>query len=101
MSLKHSARLKRASAGRGLAEALGYPADVLEIQSPCGDHDDRTVRWAIADLLDVIAATGPDAASSPTEENRRRMQWLLEHPDEVNLPKIGPDRIEGLFLDLV
>jgi len=62
------------------------PADVLEIQSPCGDHDDRTVRWAISDLLDVIEASGPDAASIPTEENRKRMQWLLDHDDEVNLP---------------
>jgi DNA (cytosine-5)-methyltransferase 1 len=63
-----------------------HPTDVLKIQSPCGDHDDRTVRWAIADLLDVIAASGPDAASTPTKENRKRMQWLVDHPDEVNLP---------------
>lgn len=63
-----------------------HPTDVLEIQSPCGDHDDRTVRWAIADLLDITAASGPDAASTPTKENRERMQWLLDHPDEVNLP---------------
>lgn len=62
------------------------PADLLEIQSPCVGHDDRTVRWAIADLLDVTAVAGPDAASRPTEENRRRMQWLLDHDDEVNLP---------------
>jgi len=62
------------------------PADVLEIQSPCGDHADRTVRWAIADLLATVAETGPDAASTPTDENRKRMQWLLAHPDEVNLP---------------
>lgn len=62
------------------------PTDVLGIQSPCGDHDDRTVRWAIADLLDVTATTGPDSPSIPTKENRKRMQWLLDHPDEVNLP---------------
>ncbi len=71
-----------------LLAALGDhvdPADLLKIHSPCGNHDDRTVRWAIADLLDVTAVAGPDAASRPTEENRRRMQWLLDN-DEVNLP---------------
>ncbi len=62
------------------------PTDVLEIQSPCADHDDRTVRWAIADLGRLIATTGPDAASTPTAENRERMQWLVDHPDKVNLP---------------
>jgi DNA (cytosine-5)-methyltransferase 1 len=60
------------------------PADLLEIESPCSRHD-RTVRWAIADLLDVTAVAGTDAASRPTAENRRRMQWLLDH-DEFNLP---------------
>lgn len=61
------------------------PADLLEIRSPCGDHDDRTVRWAIADLLDVTAVGGPDAPSRPTDENLTRMQWLLDH-NEINLP---------------
>jgi DNA (cytosine-5)-methyltransferase 1 len=62
------------------------PTDVLEIRSPCGDHDDRTVRWAIADLLELTATTGPDSPSIPTAENRKRMQWLLDHPNTVNLP---------------
>ncbi len=61
------------------------PADMLEIQARCGDHDDRTVRWGIADLLNVVATTGPDAASIPTAQNRSRMQWLLDQ-DAVNLP---------------
>ena len=61
------------------------PAELLEMRSPCGYHDERTVRWAIADLLAVTADTGPDTASRPTAKNLERMQWLLDK-DKVNLP---------------
>ena len=38
------------------------PADLLDMHSPCDDHDERTVRWAIDDLVDKDASIGPDSA---------------------------------------
>ncbi len=61
------------------------PTSVLEARSPCATHDERTVEWAIGDLVSVTATTGPDAPSMPSPVNRERMQWLLEH-DEYDLP---------------
>src|SRR5690606_13269338 len=46
----------------------------------------RSVRWAIADLLDVTAKTGPDSPSTPTAENLKRMKWLHAAPGRTDLP---------------
>ena len=61
------------------------PAVLLDIESPCEVHDERSVRWAIGDLLDMATKTGPDIPSTPTATNLARMQWLLDH-DEYDLP---------------
>lgn len=58
---------------------LVEPADILEMRSPCAGHGERSVRWAIGDLLDRAATTGPDTASTPTKVNSERMQWLIDH----------------------
>jgi DNA (cytosine-5)-methyltransferase 1 len=58
---------------------------VLDIHSPCSHHDERTVRWAIEDLLDRSSESGPDSPSRPTETNLARMQWLIDH-DRYDLP---------------
>jgi DNA (cytosine-5)-methyltransferase 1 len=61
------------------------PAVILDMRSPCDEHDERSVRWAIADLVSQTAASGPDAASIPTAVNLARMQWLIDQ-DEYDLP---------------
>lgn len=61
------------------------PAVLLGMHSPCNDHDERSVRWAIDDLVGKNTYTGPDSASTPTDVNRKRMQWLVDE-DELNLP---------------
>lgn len=53
--------------------------------SPCNEHAERSVRWAIADLVDHTAVSGPDTPSKPTPVNLKRMQWLIEQ-DEYDLP---------------
>ena len=55
------------------------------LDSVCDDHAERSVRWAIEDLVDHTARSGPDAASRPTPVNLERMQWLIDR-DEYNLP---------------
>ncbi|WP_158564087.1 DNA mismatch endonuclease Vsr [Jiangella anatolica] len=62
------------------------PEQVLESQSPCRDHDERTVRWAISDLVDVLAASGPDSPSKASPENKIRMEWLHAAPGRTDLP---------------
>lgn len=61
------------------------PGEVLQTCSPCSDHGERTVRWAIEDLLERSASTGLDAPSRPTKTNLERMRWLLEN-GECDLP---------------
>lgn len=61
------------------------PAVLLEMHSPCDDHAERSVRWAIDDLVDKGTSTGPDSPSTPTDVNRERMQWLIDQ-DKYNLP---------------
>lgn len=61
------------------------PAVLLDIESPCEAHAERTVRWAIADLADRTTANGPDSPSTPTTTNLARMQWLIDN-DEYDLP---------------
>ena len=53
--------------------------------SVCDDHAERSVRWAIEDLVDQTAQSGPDAASRPTSVNLERMQWLIGR-DKYDLP---------------
>ena len=53
--------------------------------SACDDHAERSVRWAIEDLVDQTAKTGPDSASRSTPVNLERMQWLIGQ-DEYDLP---------------
>lgn len=61
------------------------PAELLDVHSPCDNHEERSVRWAIDDLVDNGASVGPDAPSTPTEVNLTRMQWLIDN-GEYNLP---------------
>ena len=53
--------------------------------SACDDHAERSVRWAIEDLIDQTTESGPDTASRPTPVNLERMQWLIDQ-DEYDLP---------------
>ena len=53
--------------------------------SACDDHAERSVRWAIEDLVDQTAKTGPDSASRSTPVNLKRMQWLIGQ-DKYDLP---------------
>ena len=66
-------------------DKLVDPAVLLDMHSPCDDHDERSVRWAIDDLLDKQASTGPDSPPTPTDLNRKRMQWLIDNK-QYNLP---------------
>jgi len=61
------------------------PAELLDVHSPCDKHEERSVRWAIDDLVDNGASVGPDAPSIPTDVNLGRMQWLIDN-GQYNLP---------------
>lgn len=61
------------------------PAVVLNAISPCRDNHERTVRWAISDLVDQTSTSGPDAASTASDVNLERMRWLIDK-DEYDLP---------------
>ena len=55
------------------------PAKVLAAVADCmPGHADRTVRWAIGDLLAYRGEKIYDTASRPTAENLKRMQILFE-----------------------
>ena len=69
----------------GVLDDLVDPAVLLDMRSPCDGHDERSVRWAIADLVERTDTSGPDAASTPTAVNLARMQWLIDN-DQYNLP---------------
>jgi DNA (cytosine-5)-methyltransferase 1 len=65
---------------------LGVDPDlILSATAVCSQHDSRTVRWAIEDLLDVGSAKLVDVASVATPANRERIAWLFDH-DEYDLP---------------
>lgn len=68
-------------------DKLVDPADLLGMHSPCDGHDERSVRWAVEDLVDIDteAPTGPDTPSTPTAVNRQRMQWLIDN-EKYDLP---------------
>lgn len=46
----------------------------------------RDVRWAIGDLDQLDAKRLLDTASVPSAENEARMAWLMDHPNEFDLP---------------
>lgn len=46
---------------------------------------ERSVAWAIRDLLDVSPRTVFDSASTPNATNQQRIDWLFEN-DEYDLP---------------
>lgn len=46
----------------------------------------RDLRWAIGDLVDVESDSLMDRAPKAKAENLTRMEWLLDHPDEFDLP---------------
>lgn len=55
------------------------PADVLDrAGSLMSEHSDRTVRWAIRDLMNTIRRTPYDTPSEISDENRRRMKLLFQ-----------------------
>jgi DNA (cytosine-5)-methyltransferase 1 len=43
------------------------------------DHHDRTVRWAIQDLMDVKARSPYETAGGMSKENARRIEYLFGH----------------------
>ena len=61
------------------------PAVILDMRSPCDDHNERSVRWAIDDLVTQAATSGPGAPSTPTVRNLARMKWLIDE-DKYDLP---------------
>jgi DNA (cytosine-5)-methyltransferase 1 len=56
------------------------PANVLDrLGAGIPDHPDRTVRWAIEDLLKQDSDTIYDTPSSASEENTERIAYLFEN----------------------
>ena len=54
------------------------PMSVLKrLATGIKDHQDRTVRWAIEDLIDVDSSAVYDTASRPSTENAKRMAYLF------------------------
>ncbi len=46
----------------------------------------RDLRWAIGDLENASAERTFDSPSIPSKKNRKRMKWLHEREERVNLP---------------
>ena len=61
------------------------PSVMGRLGSVCDDHAERSVRWAIEDLVNQTAQSGADTASRPAPVNLERMQWLIDR-DEYDLP---------------
>lgn len=62
------------------------PKHVLEnLGSSCAEHSERSVRWAIGDLLNGQPRDGYDQSSSASAANRARMNWLFAN-DVYDLP---------------
>lgn len=56
------------------------PASLLErLANGTPDHQDRTVRWAIGDLLGATNGHVFDSAGTATEQNVRRISFLFEN----------------------
>ncbi len=62
------------------------PGRVMDmLGSACERHPVRTVRWAIADLMDVAGRDMIDTPSVASADNQRRMRWLFRY-DKYDLP---------------
>ena len=58
--------------------SLPSPQDILDaVRGGCDKHV-RTVGWAIGDLEDMEAATAFDRASTPSSDNRKRINKLFD-----------------------
>ncbi len=71
-----------------ISRGIVRPESVLiEILSDRTFTRPRTVEWAIRDLGRMRSPRGPvfDTSSEPSEDNARRMQWLIDN-DEYKLP---------------
>jgi DNA (cytosine-5)-methyltransferase 1 len=68
---------------KGRAIAPGRIMDMLAAGCDC--HPARTVRWAIADLMDIDGTDVIDTPSIPSADNERRMSWLFQY-DKYDLP---------------
>jgi len=76
-----------------LLAVAGIDCDPSRILTDLSSSDtpERTVGWAIGDLLKVKARDGVDATSLPSDENRRRIDWLFDNsafelPDRLRPP---------------
>jgi DNA (cytosine-5)-methyltransferase 1 len=76
------------------------PKNVLDhLADATPGHQDRTVRWAIEDLINCNLATVYDTASQTSKENAKRIRFLFEKrlydlPNE-NRPKCHRDRVHS------
>jgi DNA (cytosine-5)-methyltransferase 1 len=62
------------------------PTDILaQLTSAMRGHPDRTVRWAVHDLLDLESGAVYNTASRTSVENARRIQYLFDE-DRRDLP---------------
>jgi DNA (cytosine-5)-methyltransferase 1 len=66
-------------------EKLDPGALLDDVTSAWGEHSDRSVRWAIEDLLQSSADSVFDSASAPTPKNQRRIDFLFDN-NLYNLP---------------
>ncbi len=74
-----------------LADQMHDPAAILGTTIACSDHRERTVEWAIGDLVGIEPRIGVDAPSTPSADNVKRMLWLVEHA-AYDLPnRLRPD----------
>jgi DNA (cytosine-5)-methyltransferase 1 len=56
------------------------PDQILKrLATAATDHPDRTVSWAIRDLLKAAGRSVYDTASRPTKANEERIKYLFEH----------------------
>ena len=61
------------------------PGVVLDMRSPCDEHDARTVGWASPTSPRRSRRQRSTQPSKPTAQNVARMEWLIEN-DEYDLP---------------
>lgn len=71
---------------------LAVRADLLAADLPLAELIEfapepmQDLWWAIGDLEQTNPDRWLDQPSKMSRENQQRIQWLVEHPDEVNLP---------------
>lgn len=64
-------------------ETKGLVLDGLP--APCAAHTTRSVEWAIGDFASNASDDMFNTASTPSEENRKRIDWLFDN-DKYDLP---------------